>query len=66
MPNKRVDKSCVEIRVCVENDLEKDIIKFQASQIAKTGNRSYWKPEAASDHYAACAKYIRENDIMLT
>lgn len=51
MANRRSDSLCVQIRICVSNDTETDIIKYQASQISKTGKRNYRKTEAASDYF---------------
>ena len=48
MANRRTDKTCVDIRICVDNDVDKAIIKYQAKRVAKDGLR-YGKPEAASD-----------------
>ena len=48
MANKRSTKGCVEIKVCIEDDCDLEIIKYQMKERAKDG-KSYNKPDAASD-----------------
>jgi len=55
MANRRADKNCVDIRVCLDEETNKKIIQFQAAEIAKTG-KVYHKWEAASDYFMQLAK----------
>lgn len=48
MPNRRKDKDCVDIRICVRNEVDRAIIKYQGNRIARHG-KPYKKTEAASD-----------------
>ncbi len=48
MANKRANKECLELRICIDNQTDIEIIKFQAHRVAKDGLR-YRKDEAASD-----------------
>lgn len=49
MANKRAQKGCVGILICISEDADKEVIKYQASKVAKTGIKGYNKPEAASE-----------------
>lgn len=49
MGKRRTDRNCVEMNICVDPDLEKEIIKYKHLVIATTGKSTYWKNDAASD-----------------
>jgi len=49
MANRRTDKNCVDVRICVDLETDTEIIKFQARKVAATGIKSYTKPEATAD-----------------
>jgi len=51
MANKPVDKKCVDIRICADDEINTAVIKFQARKVAQTGLCNYTKPEAAADLY---------------
>lgn len=48
MANRRADKECLDIRICIDNFTDNEIKKYQAKRVAKDGLR-YTKPEAAAD-----------------
>lgn len=56
MANKRAVQGCVEIKICVNDDLEKEIIKFQYAKKAKYGIKNYNKPDAAADLFMELIK----------
>lgn len=51
MGKKRIDKNCVEIAVCVDPDLEDEIVKYKGKIIYETGKANYRKSDAASDYF---------------
>lgn len=59
MANKRSVKGCVGILVCISEDADKEVIKYQASKVAKTGIAGYNKPEAASDLFMELLKKLK-------
>jgi len=51
-------KKPVEIRMCVENEINGAIIKFQADVVSKRGKKDYSKPEATIDLYRELLKRV--------
>lgn len=50
MANKRIDKNCVEVRVCVDEEMNKEIEKEQARMVLE-GLKPALKPEAAYRYF---------------
>jgi len=48
MANRKQDKECIDIRICIDQDAYKAVVKYQAARVAKDGI-SYQRWEAASD-----------------
>lgn len=59
MAKKRLDKNCVEINVCVDLDLETEIIKKKHTHIANTGQENYRKSDAASDYFRELYRMVK-------
>lgn len=57
MANKRTIPGCVEIKICADDYMDREIVKFQYAEKAKSGKKNYNKPEAAFDLFM---KLLRE------
>lgn len=49
MANKRAVNGCVEIKICVSDDLDQRIIEYQLEKKLKEKIKIYNKPDAAVD-----------------
>jgi hypothetical protein len=59
MPKRPIEKECIDIRVCIDPETNKEINKFQARRRIKDG-LPYPKFEAASDYFNGLSKKDRE------
>jgi len=50
MAGRKQSKDCVDIRICIDEETNKEIIKFQAKRVSKDG-LDYKKWMAASDYF---------------
>lgn len=48
MGNRRANKDCIELRICIDNITEAEVIRYQANRVEKEGVH-YKKGEAAAD-----------------
>lgn len=55
MPKRPAHKECIDVRICVDQETNQEINKYQARRIAKDG-LSYQKFEAASDYFMELVK----------
>jgi len=49
MANRRADKLCVDIRICVSNDVDDAIVNYQYKRKAAHPREKYPKTKAAAD-----------------